>query len=59
MVEHVLVGVNSTEDRPLIDANLDRGLRNVLGNEEDEGYFVDASLANKYGSRVIFMLRKL
>ena len=46
MVEYVLVGVDGAKDRPLVDANLDRGLGDVLRDEKDKRYFVDASLTD-------------
>ena len=56
VVEDVLVGVDGAKDRPLVDANLDRGLGYVLRDEEDKGYFVDAGLADKYSSGVVLVL---
>ena len=59
VVEDVLVGVDGAKDRPLVDADLDRGLGYVLRDEKDKRYFVDSGLADKYSSRVILVLRKL
>ena len=46
MVENVLVGVDGAKDRPLVNADLDRGLGDVLRDEKDKRYFVNASLAD-------------
>ena len=56
VVEDVLVGVDGAKDRPLVDADLDRGLGYVLRDEKDKRYFVDSGLADKYSSRVILVL---